>query len=103
MRARWVLACLILLCAGCELIQPKQPTQPLEPPIAREIRVERINCRHIPAVSAAPGARATNAADALVEEDALRGWVREPLALIAALWTCINEHNAKAEKANERR
>ncbi len=81
----------------------KQPTQPSTPQIVRETRVEPINCRHVPKLEPAPGARATNAADALVEEDALRGWVREPLALIAALWTCINEHNAKAEKANERR
>lgn len=77
------------------------PMQQSTQPIAREIRVEPINCRHVPPVAPAPGARAANATDALVEEEALRGWVREPLALIAALWTCINEHNEKA-KSNGR-
>lgn len=103
MRARWVLVCLTLLCAGCELIQPKPPTQQSTPQIARETRVEEINCRSVPPLEPAPPARAANATDALVEEEALRGYSRELLSLIRSLWECINEHNAKAEKANERR
>ena len=98
MRANWLLVCWILTSSGCGLSPIKPPAPPSTPPIAREIRIEPIHCEHVtPAPTPAP-ARATDASAAALEEHALTTIVRELATRLGALWQCVNEHNAKAQR-----
>lgn len=102
MRAIWLPVCLTLMCSACELNPTKPQAPPSTQPIKREVRIEELRCDHVPAAPVPAQARATDASAAAIEEHALTTVVRELATRLGALWTCIQEHNARATPTKEK-
>lgn len=74
-----------------------KPLPPSPVPIKRVVVNERIDCP-TPDAPSVPPARATNAADATAEEQALTSVTAQLAQRIESLWACIARHNEKAGK-----
>lgn len=89
----WVLACLLLMSSGCELMRTSRPETPPPPPMRRVVVREPIDCK-VPEVPVPDAARAANAADAATEETQLAAKFAQTAQRVQALWQCIERHNA---------
>ena len=103
MRAALVLVCFLMMSAGCGLMPTSKPETPSPAPIKREIRIEPIDCSHVPAADPIEAARAANAGDAVTEEVGLAGQVAQLGERLRALWACVNKHTERAVKANSKK
>ena len=97
MRRISLLACCLLMFSGCALMPTNKPLPPSPAPIKRVVVNERIDCP-TPDAPSVPPARATNAADATAEEQALTSVTAQLAQRIESLWACIARHNEKAGK-----